>query len=52
MLQSTSGNLGHGSAQTGAAALRQDNAVGTQSLSGANDRAEVMGVGEAIEGEQ
>ena len=52
MFQGTGGHFGDGSRKPCAAALRQHHSVGSQGFSGTNDRTEIVGIGEAIKGQQ
>ena len=52
MLEGTGSHLGHRTGEAGAAALGQHQAMGAESLGAAHDRAEIVRIGDAVEGHQ
>ena len=52
MFQGSCGHLGGGTGQASAAALGDHHSVGSHGLSGANNRPEVVGVGDTVQGNQ
>ena len=52
VLQGAGGHLGHRAGEASAAALGQHQAVGAEGLGAAHDGAQVVGIGDAVEGHQ